>query len=297
MIKKNTILITSIGRTGTEFFAKFFSDVLPGCTSLHEPDILNNPFLHNNNKDYVQQFKYAGIRRLVFLKLLRQWTMVLLSDDRLRGKLDDASAVKQLHQQRSDFIAGLPGSVYVESNLGYYGLLDLSPRVFEHHKAVYIVRDGREWVTSRLNWGEAYVKKGLRGYFSHSWPVANQIPGDDFSGEWSKFSDFEQLCWAWSRLNVFALNTIEKNPDARVYKFENIFRGNARYDTLDDLVSFVTALPGIDPSGVKSTSGWLEQKIHQSANKFPGWDGWTESQKKFFELTCGPVMDRLGYTF
>ena len=41
MIKKPTVIITSLGRTGTQFFSTFFGQVLPDCTSLHEPDIWN----------------------------------------------------------------------------------------------------------------------------------------------------------------------------------------------------------------------------------------------------------------
>jgi hypothetical protein len=297
MISKNTILITSIGRTGTEFFSKFFSDLIPGSISLHEPDIIKNPFLEKDKSNYIQQIKYAGVGRLFFLKLFRQWTLVNISDARFTRKMDNAEAIRKLHAQRNGFISQLPCSVYVESNLGYYGLLDLTPKVFENHKAVYIVRDGRDWVKSTLSWGEAYGKTGLRKLIAHAWPTAAQLAGDQFEATWNNLSRFEQLCWAWTRLNEYALNSIQSNPGARVFKFESIFQEKDRYQTLDELLRFTTALPGFNTDDIKKPDGWLEQKIHQSASKFPGWQDWTKEQKDFFDKTCGSLMEKLGYKY
>jgi hypothetical protein len=82
-----------------------------------------------------------------------------------------------------------------------------------------------------------------------------------------------------------------------MYKFESIFVDEDRYEVLNDLVSFVTDLPGITPGDLKQTTGWLDQKIHQSSSKFPGWDQWTTEQRHQFEEICGPMMKKLGYKF
>lgn len=293
---KPTILITSLGRTGTEFFAKLFADIIPGCTSLHEPDIVQVVGIENKVEHFIQQTRRAGIRRMLFLKALGQWTLVKLSDARFLGSLNDQLAAKKLHDQRMDFVSKLPGSIYVESNIGYYGLLDVIPNVFANHAAVYVVRDGRNWIRSAMNWGEAYGKKGLRKLISHKWPTASDVPGDHYAKNWDTLSRFEQLCWAWSRLNEYALNTVSKNPQARVFCFEKIFLGEERYQYLNDLVTFATSLPGIDPESIDRTDGWLERKIHMSSNQFPGWEKWTTEQKHQFEQICGPLMEKLGYT-
>ena len=54
VIEKPTILITSLGRTGTDFFAKLFAHVLPNCTSLHEPDIIQNVGV-DDILDYIEE--------------------------------------------------------------------------------------------------------------------------------------------------------------------------------------------------------------------------------------------------
>ncbi len=295
MIEKNSILITSLGRTGTEFFAKFFSEILPDSTSLHEPDIFPSQTA-DAWRVYLRQIKRAGIWQMVILKALGKWTLVRLSDDRFLNKIDDTRAVKLLYRQRYSFVRKMPGIVYVEANIGYYGLLDITPQVFRNHRAVYIVRDGREWVRSHMNWGEFYGKKGLKKLIAHNWPPASALPEDTYAKEWNAFSRFEKLCWAWTRLNEYALSTLEKNPNARVFQFERIFSGEGRYKTLEELVAFVASQPGIDAAKVRAVDGWLERKIHQSSGGFPAWEGWTSAQKEHFNKLCGSLMEKLGYS-
>ena len=298
MIEKSTIIITSTGRTGTDFFANLFAKVIPDCTSLHEPDIIKYSGVENRYHYLRQQIRRTGIWRMVILKALGKWTLVKISDERFQGVLEDRLAEKRLYDQRKGFIAKMPGKVYVEANLGYYGLLDIAPGVFKNHRAIYLVRDGRDWVRSMWNWGEVYGKTGIRKLIGHRWPTAEDLPTDEYAEKWHAISRFEQLCWAWTRLNEFALRSIAKNPRACLFHFETIFTGNARYEQLADLVHFATdGLPDLDPGTIGSTQGWLEQKIHQSSGGFPGWENWTADQKRSFEHLCGPLMEKLGYKF
>jgi hypothetical protein len=295
MIDRPTILITSLGRTGTEFFARFFGQILPNTTSLHEPDIFQNTGVENKFARYLQQVRLAGPWRMVVLKALGKWTLVKVSDSKFLGRINQAQAIRDLSNQRQGLIDRMPGSIYVEANIGYYGLLDIAPQVFKEHRAIYIVRDGREWIRSHMNWGEFYGKKGIRKLISHNWPAASDVPDDPCAAEWSNFSRFEQLCWAWSTLNTYALDTIAGNPDARMFRFEKIFSGEDRYQVLNDLVAFATSLPRMGSTHSASTAGWLEKKTHQSADGFPAWESWTAHEKQQFERICGPLMQRLGY--
>ncbi len=297
MIEKSTVVVTSIGRTGTEFFAKLFADIIPNCTSLHEPDIIKFPGVKNRFEHYSQQTQRAGFWRIVILKAFGKWTLARLSDSKFIGALSSSEAAKKLYAQRSEFISRMPGSVYVESNLGYFGLLDVIPEVFKNHRTVYIIRDGRDWVRSMVNWGEVYGKGMIRNLFAHKWPTAKDIENDEYANQWDNFSRFEQLCWAWSKLNEYALSTISKNPHAQMYKFEDIFVGKNRYQILDTLVAFATSFPGITPGSLRRTDGILEQKIHQSSSNFPEWEGWAKDQRTQFEKICGSLMEKLGYEF
>lgn len=296
MIEKSTILITSIGRTGTEFFAKFFAEIIPNCTSLHEPDIIKFTGVKNRFTHYSQQIQRVRFWRMIILKTFGKWTLVKLSDSKFSSKLSLLDTVDGLYRQRSEFIAEMPGSVYVESNLGYYGLLDTIHHVFKNYRTIYIVRDGRDWVKSMMNWGEVYGKRGIRKLIAHKWPTARDLK-DEYSDQWDKLSRFEQLCWAWSRLNEYALSTIPEDSHTRIFKFESIFLDENKYQNLNELVSFTTSLPGIVPGSMMPTDGWLEQKIHQSSSQFPGWEQWTKEQKHKFEVICGQQMEKFGYKF
>jgi hypothetical protein len=294
MIEKPTILVTSIGRTGTEFFAKLFAHIIPNCTSLHEPDIIKFSGVDNRFLYFNEQIQRAGLWNTIVLKAFGKWTIAKLSDSRFIGTLSASDASKHLHTQRSRFVSKMPGSVYVESNLGYYGLLDIIPQVFKDFRTIYFIRDGRDWVKSMMNWGEVYGKRGIRKLFAHKWPTAKDIK-DEYTSQWDDSSRFEQLCWAWSRLNEYALNTISENPNARIYKFEDIFFGEDKYQNFDELISFAVSLPGIMNEKLGPTKGWLEQKVHQSSSQFPGWEQWTKDQKQQFEKICGYQMEKLGY--
>jgi hypothetical protein len=195
------------------------------------------------------------------------------------------------------FVNSKPGSVYVESNGGYYGLIDVLKHVFAQHRVVYIVRDGRDWVSSTMNVGEVYAPRGLRGVFSHKMPTAMDFPGDPLHDTWRTLSRFEKVCWVWAKLNEYALGTLSGNPQARMFRFEQIFKGSDKYRHFNELVGFATSLPNIDRSRVGSTDGWLERRVHQSTTQFPAWERWTPVQKAQFANICGPLMDRLGYAY
>jgi len=297
MIKRPSIIVTSLGRTGTKFFSVLFKDIIPHCDSFHEPDIVQTFGTQDHISPFIQRVKDAGVYNMVFLKLLGKWSLISISDARLRGELSKQQAANEVLRQRAGFVNSKTGSVYVETNAGYYGLIDVLNGVYENHRLVFIVRDGREWVSSEMNVKELYAKKGLRKLLSHKMPAAAQFPGDPLSTSWQTISRFEKLCWAWAKLNEYALSTISKNPQARLFHFEEIFRAETRYQTLNELVSFATSMPGIEHQLIGSTVGRLEQKIHQSSNEFPAWEKWSVDQKRHFEKICGPLMEKAGYTF
>jgi len=295
MIQKPCILITSIGRTGTEFFARFFADILPESTSLHEPDIFQNTGVEDRWGHYLGQVRRAGVWRMVVLKALGRWTLVKLSDDRFSGRLTPNAAARLLEQQRSAFIARMKGQPYVEANIGYYALLDIVPGVFAQQRAIYLVRDGRDWIRSHMNWGEFYGKQGPRKWISNNWPTAPEVEDGNHAVQWSGYSRFEKLCWAWARLNSFGLDCASRNPNARVFRFEDIFQADRRYKFLGDLVDHAVSGLGIEPSRIGRFDGWLEKRIHPSTDGFPDWSEWGRERQDFFGQVCGALMQKTGY--
>ena len=189
MIDRPSIIISSLGRTGTKFFSLLFKEIIPDCNSFHEPDIVQYFGTNNHIKPFIRRVKDAGIYNMVFLKLLGKWSLIKVSDARLRGDISEDKVIKEVLRQRAGFVNSKPGSVYVESNAGYYGLIPILDKVYTYHRAVYIIRDGREWVSSAMNVGELYGKKGLiRKIFGHKMPSASEFPTDPLYRRWQSMS-------------------------------------------------------------------------------------------------------------
>jgi hypothetical protein len=298
MIEKPAIIVTSLGRTGTKFFHTLFQEAVSDGTSLHEPDVLNVVQYEGTGervRQFLKQVREAGAYNLIVRKALGRWSLVELSDARVRGTLSYAEAVRRVLSQRGEFVRSRPGAVYVEASIGYYGLIDVLRDVYRHCRVVYVIRDGRDWVRSHMNWGQMYGKGKIRSLIAHTWPAACEIPDDPYRARWQSLSRFERICWAWVRLNGYALGTVEESPYASVFRFEDVFHSEDRYRHLADLVRFATALPYVAQFATSSLEGWLDRQIHTSSPQFPSWEGWSMEQRQQFETICGPLMRELNY--
>ena len=298
MIETPAIVITSLGRTGTKFFTALFGELLPDATSLHEPDYLNfgqYRGVSEKTNQVVRQLQEVGMRNLIIRKALGQWSLKELSDARVRRQLSYEDAVRNVLSQRKQFISSRKGSIYIESSSAYYGLIDVLTDVYQRHKVAYIVRDGRHWVRSMINFQPGYNRGRIRRLISPPLPSASEIADDPFNSRWPSMSLFQQLCWAWSTLNKYAIETISDNPNARLFQFEDIFQTDDRYQHLKELVQFLTFDSHRRWISTGALDGWLDRKIHKSQGEFPAWGQWSNNRKQQFLEICGPLMERLGY--
>jgi hypothetical protein len=79
LITKPTIIITSLGRTGTKFFQLLFEEIVPDSTSLHEPDYLNFGQYRGwgeRIRQVVRQLRESGVSNLVVRKSLGKWSLI-----------------------------------------------------------------------------------------------------------------------------------------------------------------------------------------------------------------------------
>ncbi len=298
MIDKPAIIITSTGRSGTKFFSSLFNEILYDCNSLHEPDIFSVPldkgfdvFLEGTR----EKFAAAGWKYLVIQKIIGNFSLVKLSDLRLKGLLSTDATIKKLFKQRKGFVKQNPSRTYLESSAAYYGLIDVLPEVFINHRVAYIARDGRDWVRSFLNWGEFYDKGRIRGLVAHTWPKAGEFPEDPFFEKWEYMNRFERLCWAWNKLNGYAISRISKNPNSRLFRFEDLFISRDRYSHLTEFVRFLSEIH--EGGGDFNLAGKLDKKVNESHKKFRAWSHWSDEEKRIFQEHCGDLMSSLSYEF
>lgn len=294
MIEKPSIIITSLGRTGTQFWGHFLGKIIPDITSLHEPDAFHFEPGYGLS-DIQRQIREAGLTNFLIRKPLGKWMMIKISDERVKRKISGAEAKKKVLQQREAFVNKQTGSLYAETGSGYYGLLDVLPLVFKEHKVVFFIRNGQDWIRSWMNYGNMYGRSKLKQIITHSWPSGADFPEDSYYEQWHQLTAFEKLCWAWTNLNRYALETLPKNKNARLYLFEDIFKSPERYEKLQEMVAFLTEFSTQPPIEVKPMAGLLDKPMHQSNKDFPRWQNWTPAQKKQFNVICGPLMEELGY--
>lgn len=299
MIEKQSVFITSLGRTGTKFFQKMLSAINPQYTVLHEPDYINYGQYSEMGERLTQlkkQISTIGIDNLLFWNLILKSSMVELSDLRLKGKLSMDSAKDGILKRREHFITNQPGEIYIESSSAYYGLIDVLGSAFSDHRVLFIARNGKNWVQSKMNFGNMYQKGLLRSMVSHTWPRSIDIQDDPYQTSWDSMSRFDKICWSWRTLNDYAINTIGKNPDAKLVRFEDIFVDSNRKHYIQDLLEFMFPSTNVDQTeNIQKYLQYFDNKIHASTKKFPSWTDWTHNQKDSFNKICGPLMEDLKY--
>lgn len=294
MITKPTIIITSLGRTGTKFFAKVFDTAVLDGTALHQPDIIGR------SKPIIKQFQDSGFINLTIRRTFGNWSLIKLSDQYIKGIITSRQAAQELYRQRAGFIESKPGSVYIESSSGYYGLVDVVGEVFQNYKLIYIIRDGRDWVTSQYNWGGLYsqdlILGKLKHVLGHKWLTASDFPNAPLSDSWENLSRFEKICWAWAKLNKHAVQMDQKENNFKLIKFEDIFHNKHSYQQLQLLLDYALDLPGLGKVNRSGLEGILDRPENTSLGSFPEWEKWSQMQKDFFNQTCGPLMEEIGYS-
>ncbi|MBD3310420.1 hypothetical protein GF351_04330 [Candidatus Woesearchaeota archaeon] len=294
MIKKKTIFIISGGRTGTKFFARLFQKVLPDCVSCHEPDTL---YLRSFSLEhYLFVFRHFGFFSSGFGKLFGKRGMRSLSNHNVTGTRARKDIVNSLRRQREDFVNSFPQEFYVESNNQLYGLVDIIPEVFSNYRIICIVRDGKDWVRSRMNHKIWFSRTDIMNLFGkrlnpHMFSHGQQ----KFQKTWNRMSRFEKICWSWVQINRFQIEMARKDKNATVVRFEDIFKAKDRYKNLEKLLEFATSMDNRPILG--SWRGILEKRINVSKKEggFPGYKHWSDEQKRQFHDICGSLMQELGY--
>jgi len=295
IINKPTIIITSIGRTGTVFFKYLFEQVLYDCYAVHEADRFTYARDVDNLFNKLKIISELGLLNTTIFKLMGKWGIKSLSDNRIIKKINEEEAKKLLLSYRKKFIENKKYEVFVESNYHYYGLIDIVNETFSNSKLIYILRDGRDWVRSFLNKGGLYSYKDWHTFFNTRLNPY-MFDEDPFKDEWKQMSLFEKHCWAWKKMNEYALSTIKNNPNAKIIYFEDIFENKKKYENIKKLIEFVTNFPNYGNIKYNPNKIFLEKKMNKSQkNCFPHWRDWEQDLRLKFNLHCEPLMKKLGY--
>lgn len=237
--------LTGYGRSGTKFLASLLNKV-PNVHAEHEP---------------------FSIEKVVVVHSFH-------------GTLNLGNYLKLKHYQITSLFK--PGTkVYGEVN-SYLRHHIVEIGEFFNAKIGYVLRDGRDIVTSMMN----------RPVYSRYIDPLRPSPkkGDAFYREFCKMSRFEKCCWAWAEETKRALAKIrEKAPYCKFFRFEEFTCDiNALYEICDYLELHEAK------DYIKEED--LRKRINISPSyTFPKHKEWTRTLKDQFNRIAGEINVSIGY--
>jgi hypothetical protein len=218
-----------------------------------------------------------------------------VSRDLLEGHLADPAQTLNHAKNQQLKNSWLEGKIYGDKNPCY---LPFIPSIIElwDAKIIFIVRDGRDVVTSLMNWHELFA---LNIYASHEdtddadpsnidlWDYSRPrpLPNEDLHGAWKSMSRFEKCCWYWSFFNDKALTLLDKLDSSLWLPIQ----ANASLDQLKNAFDFLE-LTGFQSENLTTM---LSAKINSAydrtkrQNVFPSWQEWSLAEQTRFEELAG----------
>lgn len=197
--------------------------------------------------------------------------------DCVRGTSDPHALAEILRSGRQPTVNGRE---YAESNHILSYVIPAVEEAFPGVRYVWLVRDGRDVVTSLLarrhfvDQPAADVRGGwLMDRFRGSWF------GDLDAAAWDALSPFEKACWFWEKTNAILESELAALPPGR-WSFVRLEDPGATRATL------VTALGLHDLASVRVPIA------NQSRLPGDGWQGWSAPERDTFARLCGARMDR-----
>jgi hypothetical protein len=204
--------------------------------------------------------------------------------------------------------------VYIEKQNSLVPLIQQIHSLFGA-KFIIPVRDGREVVTSLMNWhsqmfpiiyqecSEATIysqrardvlsKQNGADEFNYSLP--RPLPNDPWFDSWSAFSRFEMCSWYWNFINQYLLEVTSSLP-SDAYLFVDYTRPSV--ETIADVYRFI----GLTDFRASKVSSVLHNKVNSLAQRgapagpFPHWTKWLPEQRRRFDEIAWESMKSCGYT-
>ena len=237
------------------------------------------------------------------------------SRDMMEGRIGNPRAVLErtvLPRVRAELARG---GVYGEKNVTYGPFLHYLHEALEC-RFVYIVRDGRDVVTSLVNWhdqkfGSVYRECTEVGALSgDAVRAAANLPvhldESDYSRPrpplntplgraWERFSRAEMCAYYWSFINELYLRELERLPAHAWTRID--YTAPAAEDVAR--VARFCGLDGLSPEGIRPLLdrriNSLEERGSADSERYPHWTGWDGGMRRRFDRLAAPLMERLGY--
>jgi hypothetical protein len=258
------VFIISTGRTGTQFFERFFQSLFPDVLCFHEPQ----PDLFE-----IGMSKYRSAGKNQIPELLRFQRLEQLGTFRKEKK-----------------------SLYVESNPNAFCLVPEIRQAFPKVRFVRIVRDPRTYMTSAYS--KSPTGDQLRFFYGDNDGRKRLTPFDindqKIMDKWAEFGRFERIAWFWNACNRIMRDDLGDGKDYITLSFEKIFNKDNSFASMQEMVNFLGLDPNsLDPQKLHEVMG---EKANQTVEQMlaPSTD-WTEEQKRAFNELTEEMRNEFNY--
>jgi hypothetical protein len=292
-IEKDSVFISSTGRTGTQFFGKFLSKQINNCYSVHEPAAvwITRP------REWYKKRKIFGLFRATIGQFFPSTSMFKLSADRATGRIDDDKAREYVYKQRKDYVENIREPLYVESSTHIFGVIDLIAEVFPNSNFIFVIRDPRTWIRSAYNAFEYLLYSVLDFRFFEASVRAIDFPNDPYYFEWKHMSKFEKYCWYYNFLNSYVIDKMKDKTNFKVFRFEDLFHNKNRKGYFDEMLHFATNINHSQNYKYSLEENMLDNKVHSRSKKglLGHWKTWGEDKIKIIQKHCKRWFDEYNY--
>ncbi len=291
--RKHCIFLSSTGRTGTKFFGETMSTMIRDCVSVHEPDTTRV----TKPRDWIKKMARFGAPKMLWGQYRECYSFGKLSTTRHRGITKDKKAGQFIIDNRLEYIEHFRKNLYIESNHIVYGVLDLITELFPNSKVIWIMRDPRTWIRSAIN-SYAYPLYGIWDWNALNLSVrAYNFPEDPSAVKWKNMSKFEKYCWYYSNINNRAFELMQKVPDCRIFRYEDLFNKKERDHYFNEMLEYATVFNDGFRADYNYMPELLSVKIHAAASKrrLSKWENWNDTLVKIMDYHCGDLMQRFNY--
>lgn len=290
-MRKNRIFITSTGRTGTQFFAKYLSKFVENSESYHEP---GTPWFSKPQRTK-EQLKNYGLYHLTLGQLKNSHSFYKLSRDYITGEISKKDALIHIKDMQGKMESLNDADVYIHSSGHIYGLLDLFDELYQDAKFVFVIRDPRTWIVSAMEKTEYTLYGPIEIFFKKLSLQAAYLEDDPYKDQWHKMTKFEKYCWYYNKLNEIAIESMKGKSNFRVFKYEDLFLSHHRGEHFEEMLYFATDFKN-QPPGIHFNPVFLSRREDsQQKKKTVGWEGWHAYKAKLLYKHCGKWMKTYGY--
>lgn len=204
--------------------------------------------------------------------------------------------------------------IYVEKQNSLVPLMPALQRLFGA-RFIVPVRDGREVVTSLLNWHSqmypiiyqecrespalsthaAAVLAAQQGIDEFDYSLPRPDPRDPWHDAWSEFTRFEMCAWYWNTVNQRLRGMQEILLPGSVLFIEY---SKPTIETLARVYEFI----GLKDFDAEAVSAVLTKRVNSLADRgaasgaFPHWHDWSDAMTRRFDELAWESMRDFGYT-